>query len=176
MTVDPHQHQPGFVPSWDPASLLNPKASGSTTQRSLSAQPARNSANGSSLNDNIAFEFSTPNDRAHSAVPFNPSESVQITGNDAASTDDTQRATPAENGPSKMLDRRFNLEDRTSLPVPKRRRLDTDEAEVKAKDRAAGGGGGILSAALKADKTESSQVATLSRSTTVDLTNGKSGF
>lgn len=157
--------------TWDAAALLNPKAAVSAQQTGSSSLPSRQPSNGAQFTNNhapqVAFQFSTPDatDNLHSH-PARPSMTP-----DGAAT--PRSSTP--NGMSSMIERMNHVQDRSSVPVAKRRRIGDDSQDQGSRNGFHGNGSsGMLSGYVK-EKQQNGQAppsfAQQSEST-VDLTGG----
>ncbi|POS80573.1 SNF2 family domain-containing protein [Diaporthe helianthi] len=168
-----HQGQPATpqLQSWDAAALLNPKAAVSAQQAAPPSLPSRQPSNGPHFTNShapqVSFQFSTPDatENFHSHPP-RPSMTPGGIANPRQST---------PNGMSLMIERMNNVQDRSTVPVAKRRRIADDSQGHPSRNGFHGnGGGGILSGYVK-QKQEEGRVApsTTPRSQgTVDLTGG----
>lgn len=155
--------------SWDAAALLNPKAS--AQQAGPSSLPSRPPSNGPHFTNNhapqVSFQFSTPNatENFHSH-PSRPSMTP-----DGAAT--PRSSTP--NGMSSMIERMNNVQDRSTVPVAKRRRIGDDSQDHVSRNGFHGNGSsGMLSGYVKQKQQQGQAVpSTTSRpQSTVDLTGG----
>ncbi len=153
---------PRNVPTWSAASLLNPRrpTDGLPSDTQSSRIPATAAAAAMGLGNGIAFEFTSPSDPPIVGEYLNgappPSEA-----NGAA-------------GMAGMLERNFNLQDRSSIPEAKRRKMDTTDNGVGVEHTFHGGGGG-KSSGLLADHINERQMGEAvamapQRVETVDLT------
>lgn len=156
------------VAAWSrsPAALLNPKAA----IASQNLAPTRSPLNGTNSTDDIAthiaFHFSSPNDTSTlSAQPPRPS----ITS-DAGTP---RSSTP--NGMSTMIERMNNVQDRSSVPLAKRRRIEEGlDDQMGHNGFSSNGSSGMLSEYVKRKQQEGQEAhsATPQPQTTVDLTGG----
>lgn len=157
--------------SWDAATLLNPKAAVSAQQAGPSSLPSRPPSNGPQFTNNhapqVSFQFSTTDatDNVHS----HPARSA-VTPN---GTETPRHSTP--NGMSSMIERMNNVQDRSSVPMAKRRRIAGDSEDQGSRNGFHGNGGsGMLSGYVK-QKQQEGQAAhsiTPQSQSTVDLTGG----
>lgn len=148
---------------FDPARLLNPRSytaplknNGTSGRSTPTHLPASSST--ASLATALDFQFSSPNDGNMSAASTPPS--VYSHGS----------STPV-NGFSNMIDRANNVEERISVPQPKRRRLESDDYSANI-NGFGGGGNGMVGQYLKDRRDEGSKNPTSAarRVDTVDLT------
>ncbi|KAL1864225.1 hypothetical protein Daus18300_007822 [Diaporthe australafricana] len=157
--------------TWDAATLLNPKAAVAGQQAGPSSLPSRPPSNGPHFTNNaapqIAFQFSnpdaTPDFHSH---PFQPPATPDGAGI-------SRHSTP--NGMSSMIERMNNVQDRSNVPVPKRRRIEDDSQDQGPRNGFHGNGGsGMLSGYVK-QKQQEGQAASFIKpqsQSTVDLTGG----
>ncbi|KAI3402122.1 hypothetical protein diail_51 [Diaporthe ilicicola] len=168
---DKGQYTRPQLQTWDAATLLNPKAAVSGQQAGPSSLPSRPPSNGPQCTNNaapqVAFQFSTPN------APENfQSHSLQSSPTpDGAGI--SRHSTP--NGMSSMIERMNHVQDRSTVPVPKRRRIEDDSQDPGSKNGFHGNGGsGMLSGYVK-QKQQEGQAASFTKpqsQSTVDLTGG----
>lgn len=157
-----HGHAHPVAPIWDSHALLNPRAGmpkPSVTQPPLSTiqRPDRSSSSTPSSAP-VAFEF------VNATYDFQPSP---------ASTPQPNGAYNAERagGAGSILERGFRLEDRTTVPQPKRRKTEEGSAAIPKK-KISGGSGGVIGTPLR--DMANTTVPQMKQSETVDLTAGKS--
>lgn len=157
--------------TWDAATLLNPKAAVAGQQAGPSSLPSRPPSNGPHFTNNaapqIAFQFSNPGaTQDFHSHPFQSSATP-----DGAVISRT--STP--NGMSSMIERMNNVQDRSNVPVPKRRRIEDDSQDQGPRNGFHGNGGsGMLSGYVK-QKQQEGQAASFLKpqaQSTVDLTGG----
>lgn len=160
------------VAAWSPAALLNPKAAISSQHLAPVPSPvsSRAPSNGTNSTNNIAtqfaFHFSSPNDTpTFRAQPPQPSMTP-----DARTP---RSSTP--NGMSTMIERMNNVQDRSSVPMAKRRRIEEDlDDQTGQNGFNSNGSSGMLSEYVKQKRQDGQEApsATSQSQTTVDLTGG----
>jgi SNF2 family DNA or RNA helicase len=151
------QQQP---PSWNPASLLDPRRNRATTTKPEIVRP---SSNGASTSDEVVFQFSNPsNDDLYSQQRFTFSDQSA----------NSSRANTPTNGMGNMIERMNNVQTRSVAPEPKRRKTDSSITGSETKKSIDGGGGGILGDYLKEKRDEGKNDFPIPVAQTVDLTSG----
>lgn len=155
------------VATWSPAALLNPKSAIASQSIAPASIPSRSHIHGANATNSIAtqfaFQFSSPND----APTFRAQPSQPPMTPDAGMS---RSSTP--NGMSTMIERMNNVQDRSSVPVAKRRRIEEDlDGQSGQNGFSSNGSSGMLSEYVK-QKQQEGQEAASAASTTVDLTGG----
>ncbi|TDZ65081.1 DNA repair protein RAD5A [Colletotrichum trifolii] len=155
--------------TWNAQSLLAPRsqaAPSSVARRSSPNSQAlanRTAPTSHGANNAVVFQFASPNDT--------PSESLTPHMASGASTPvGDGRASPY--GMANVIERMNNVQDRASVPQPKRRKVDTPESDVDNKKFTGGGGSGILGAYVKDKQEEGKKERPNVYTQTVDLTEG----
>ncbi|KAH8681388.1 SNF2 family DNA-dependent ATPase [Xylariales sp. PMI_506] len=154
------------LPSFDPALLLNPRAHVGASRGNIATnQLTLNGLPGSSSSSSLDFQFSSPNDGTASNASTPPA--FLSYSNDSVNRSYT--STPVS-GFGSMIERMSNLQDRASVPQPKRRRLEGEEGN--SPNRFGGGSNGALGQHVRDTRNEAAGVnaTPLSRVDTVDLT------
>jgi hypothetical protein len=152
------------VPSWNPAALLQPnRQSFGGPDASQQQPPPRNIVNGRSRSaapaESVVFQFSTPN-------------TTSSEGPHSEASSPSSSAGAARTGVGNWIERMSNVQHRSSVPQPKRRKVDGSEPEQNgASVPVRSGGGGILGGYVK-DKQKEANGAMASPAMTVDLTDG----
>lgn len=159
-TMPPHT-------SWDAAALLNPKGFKSDSKQ-RPASPAQLPSNGIKPHTNsqamLQFQFSNASD-ASSGYSQPSSSSAALEAADSVST-------PLQNGMTSMIERMNNVQDRSSVPMVKRRRIEED-ADDQTRKNFGGGSSGILSDYVNQKQQEKQSTPTALRpQPTLDLTGG----
>lgn len=165
---------PGNMPTWNPSALLQPHRRTPETSRSMTpghASPIAhrqgpNSAPPSRKNTPIIFEFPTAEESQSAA----PSPSGPSTPRSMA-----DHHIPAA---SHWIERTHNLQDRSDVPQPKRRRTEDGQDAKIGIQMPVRSGSGVLGEYVKSRHKEPnghSSSASLSSSATVDLTGSKCG-
>ncbi|KAF7534943.1 hypothetical protein G7054_g5773 [Neopestalotiopsis clavispora] len=148
------------------ALLLNPKGYGAPTRPPPTAQNEDLNGNGN-LSDAglLDFQFSSPNDGTGSSASTPSSFFPQ----DPDSAIHSHTHTPV-NGFGSMFERMNNVQARTSMPQPKRRKVETDGDEPSSSGFGGGGGGsGMMGQYIQAKREEDAKNPALQRVDTVDL-------
>lgn len=159
------------TPAWDPAALLNPKGynSRSTAPRHdplpaphSSSNGFANEVNNSAKPSQVMFQFTPTGDSAAFASPSSSPAYHVPAGPNLAS-----------NGMGHMIENMNNVQDRSTVPMAKRRKVD-DSPEF-AKNKFNGGSSGMLADHIKQKQKEAQPVNRISGQTlaTLDLTGGK---
>ncbi|KAI5463322.1 SNF2 family DNA-dependent ATPase [Mariannaea sp. PMI_226] len=152
------------VPSWNPAVLLQPNRrntidASNPALRQLSApQTLMRSQPTSNPNDSVVFQFSSPND-SPSAGPSS-----------RASTPGSMHANGV-NGVGGWIERMNNVQHRSNVPQPKRRRTEDWEMSQDGGPAVIRSGSGILGDYVQENRGEADG-STASQAMTVDLTDG----
>ncbi len=142
--------QAGTVPSWPAASLLNPKGLSyntalATTTPSRSPKMTQPALAPAPSPASQIFQFTSPSD---------PLDSDATPAAEARSNGMRSLSDPSGSfGIGGMLERNFNLQDRTSVPEPKRRKIDTEDGLHKSKNSFRGKSSGILAHHLNGKET-----------------------
>jgi SNF2 family DNA or RNA helicase len=146
------------TPTWDAASLLNPKhATGPVPAPTSPGRPA-NTGRRAEPQRKLTFEFSS------AANDFNVTPEQPVSRNVGEAYGTT--------GMGSMLERNFNVQDRTLVPQVKRRKIETSDDASDDKHKFGAGGSGILSSHLKGREGENGAGSSGKTSDTVDLTEG----
>ena len=114
----------------------------------------------------MVFQFSSTNGTPNSGYqsPATPTpEDVNGNSQDA----------PAA-GMSRMIERMNNVQDRSSFPLPKRRKIGEDEDGSSTPGTFRSGGNGMLGEYVRQQRDQTQSVPTLKSAPSVDLTGGKS--
>lgn len=154
--------------SWDAAALLNPRGFGvDSKQRPTS--PAQLPSNGVKLHTvsqpQLQFQFSNASDTS-SGYSQPSSSSAALEAADSVST-------PPQNGLTSMIERMNNVQDRSSVPMVKRRRIEEDPGDRTLKNGFSGGSSGMLSDHVNQKQREKQATpAALPSQSTLDLTGG----
>ncbi|RYP73707.1 hypothetical protein DL771_003420 [Monosporascus sp. 5C6A] len=145
----------------NPALLLNPKAyvASAPASKDASRQPTPSAG----TSEPIEFQFSTPNDiytteRKPSPLASHPASNGHYM--------------PQTNGFTSMIERMNNVEQRTSVPQPKRRKLQPEENNGLSRGFGSGSGG-ILGQHVKEKREEAANHPSVKRVETVDLTDSR---
>lgn len=146
--------------SWDAASLLNPKGIRSETTKQQPLSPAGPTANGVNFESNnpvkVDFQFSNSDDVSH--LPMCP-------------PDETRN--PTAHGMSSLIERMNHVQDRSSVPVAKRRKLDAGPEDGKPRTGFHGGSSGTMADYVKQKQHELQSTALAAPpQPTLDLTGG----
>lgn len=154
--------------SWDAAALLNPKSFNAvSTQRS--ASPAQLSSNGirphAHNQPQLQFQFSNASDSSSGYSQ----PSLSSTALEAADSFSNQ----TQNGMTSMIERMNNLQDRSSVPMAKRRKIQEDMDDQTRNNGFSGGSSGMLSGYVQQKQREKQSNPNVSQSqSTLDLTGG----
>lgn len=163
------------VAAWSPAALLNPKAAITSQKSAPSPSPSPVPSRAPSIGPNsktnttaqCAYHFMSPNDTpAFRAHPPPPSVTPDAAGTPRSST---------PSGMSTMIERMNNVQDRSSVPVAKRRRIEEDlDDQGSQSGFNSNGSSGMLSEYVKQKQQEGQKApsAASQSQTTVDLTGG----
>lgn len=155
----------GGLPSWNAAALLNPKAHAAAPARAQDQQ--RSSVQNANTANHMVFQFSsangTPNSGYQSPATPTPEDDVDGSSQDA----------PAA-GMSRMIERMNNIQDRSSFPLPKRRKIDENEDGSSTPNSFRSGGNGMLGEYVRQQRDQSQPVPSLRSAPSVDLTGGES--
>ncbi|KAK9770337.1 putative SWI/SNF-related matrix-associated actin-dependent regulator of chromatin subfamily A member 3-like 1 [Seiridium cardinale] len=148
----------------NPALLLNPKGYVGSPKPSPGATGGTSNGNGD-LSDAsfLDFQFTSPNDGTASSASTPSSFLPQ--GYDSA--EHSHAHTPV-NGFGTMFERMNNLQERTSMPQPKRRKVEAEE-NGPALSGFGNGGSGMLGQYVKDRREEAAKNPALQRVDTVDL-------
>lgn len=154
--------------SWNAAALLDPKGSNADSKR-RPASPARLPANGVNAHINsqpqLQFQFSNASDTSSGYSQPSPSL-VALQATDSISA-------PTQNGMTSMIERMNNLQDRNSVPVAKRRKIQEEAGDQTRKNGFHSGSSGMLSDYVNQKQREKqSTAAALQSPSTLDLTGG----
>ena len=156
----------------NPAMLLNPRgfaAAARTNNESGQSTPTSGLQRSSGSTASLDFHFSSPNGGTASGASTPPSFIHAHSG-----MSESHSPSPV-NGLGTMLERLNNVQDRTTAPQPKRRKLETIELDDSAdeqqnRSRFGSGGSSILGQHVKDRRGEAAKTPSLSRLNTVDLT------
>lgn len=163
---------PGSVPSWSPSALLQPHRRSPEMTRSMTpGQPSPiihhhgpSSAPPSRKNTPVVFEFpSAEETQSAAASPSGPSTPRSIAEHHIPNS-------------SYWIERTHNLQDRSDIPQPKRRRTEDGQDAKIGIQMPVRSGSGVLGDYVKSRHKEPSghsSSASLSSSATVDLTGSK---
>lgn len=164
------------LPAWDPASLLDPKAFVVPPQANAQPQPTRPSPNNATHADPVTiqfstrgpldFQFSTPGLSEYHAHPSRP-----------PSADSFAQSQPytGQNGIGTMIERMNNVQDRSSVPVPKRRKVEQGLEGVNGKQAGFhGSSSGMLGEYMKQNQQEGQAGPSFAQFAPLDLTSGRS--
>lgn len=152
------------VPSWNPAVLLQPNRRNTTpdsqtpTLRHFSSSQISRPHSHSNPSDPVVFQFSSPNESA-SAGPSS-----------RASTPSSVHANGA-NGVGAWIERMNNVQHRSNVPQPKRRKTEDWELSQDGGPALVRGGSGMLGEYVQ-EKRREADGSTASQAMTVDLTDG----
>ncbi|KAK6214450.1 Phosphatidylinositol 4-kinase LSB6 [Pestalotiopsis sp. IQ-011] len=145
----------------NPAMLLNPRGyQPSPTFRSEETNGHANSNDAGYLD----FQFSTPNDGTGSSA----STPSAFFPQDSGSAIHSHAHTPV-NGYGNMVERLNNVQARSSVPQPKRRKVDADGNDATSSGFGGGGGSGMLGQYIMDRREEAAKDPALQRVDTVDL-------
>ncbi|KAI1845725.1 hypothetical protein JX266_008090 [Neoarthrinium moseri] len=160
-TVNPNV---AFGLNYNPANLLNPRGAAMVSRpnaaANMSLASGMNGLNGSSNAGPLDFQFSSPNEGTASSTSTPPSFLSQGT--------ESARHTPTPSGFASMFERMNNVQDRSSVPQPKRRKVEAENGNQH--HSFSGGGSGIVGQAIKDKRAEAAKNPALGRVDTVDLT------
>lgn len=164
-TVVSSNSAPSKPPIYNPAALLNPRGMTATATRRPHVQLTTNKKGDEATDDDVVFQFSTTS---------NGWSSDAIAQNGPVEHEERDAPIANGNGMGALLDRKFNLQERSSIPEPKRRRIhdDSDDASDHKNTFRTAGGSGILGDHLNQERANGKSVPSLSRQVTVDLTEG----
>ncbi|EXA48392.1 hypothetical protein FOQG_05843 [Fusarium oxysporum f. sp. raphani 54005] len=168
-------HSANGVPPWNPVALLQPNQRAVSTPNLVNsgqgqfspslhhAHPAqrmqpRPQMNMNMHNNSMVFQFSSPNDTPSAG----PSSRSSTPGSSYAN---------GFNGAGHFIERANNVQHRSVVPQPKRRRTEDSEGVHNFMTPPAQGGSGILGQYVT-DKRKEANSATASPAMTVDLTSG----
>lgn len=169
----PPKPQRSSVPTWNAAALLDPKNFAVTTAMppTTSTRQPTTGTMGPSVPVNhtnpLTFQFASPDDN-------NIKMSTQVSSDQGPTHTNGAGQPPVTNGMGAMLDRKYNLQDRSTIPEPKRRKIETTDEAGQAKQAFRGNGTHILGDYIKEKRSEGTATPPLKRAETVDLTDGKS--
>ncbi|KAK8042686.1 SNF2 family DNA-dependent ATPase [Apiospora phragmitis] len=157
----------------NPAILLNPRAAFTTASRTNNVSGRSTPANypsRSSAPTSLDLQFSSPNEGYASNASTPPSFSYN------GGFDISHTPSPV-NGFGSMIERMNHVQDRSTAPHPKRRKVETIDIDDSADEKAPsmfgnGGSGGMMGQYVKEKKEEAANSPSLSRADTVDLTEG----
>lgn len=154
--------------SWNAAALLNPKSFNADSKQ-RPASPARLPANGVNAHINsqpqLQFQFSNASDTSSGYSQPSPS-SAALEATDSI-------LTSTQNGMTSMIERMNNLQDRSSVPVAKRRKIQEEAGDQTRKGGFHSGSSGMLSDYVTQQQREKqSTAAALQSPSTLDLTGG----
>lgn len=153
------------VPSWSPDALLNPNRQIPTTPNPIRPTPRHTfpPQNGQyfqpdpNMNSSTVFQFASPNEVASAGPSSRASTPSSING---------QGANPFPN----LFDNLNNVQDRSTIPRPKRRRLEDQEGPQGNTQPMRGGSGGL--GAYVKEQQKKGNGSTMASAMTVDLTDG----
>ena len=156
----------GSGPSWDPSSLLNPKGHGITPAKTKDQQ--RSPANSANTANHMTFHFSTPGGTPNSAFqsPATTPAPEDVNGN--------SQDAPA-GGMSRMIERMNNVQERSSFPLPKRRKIEENNDDISTASSFRSGGNGMLGEYVRQQREQMQPTPALKSTESVDLTGGESG-
>lgn len=154
--------------SWNVAALLNPKGFNADSKQ-RPASPAQLPANGVKVHTNgqpqLQFQFSSTSDTSSGHSHPSPSWTA-LEPTDSVST-------PTQNGMTSMIERMNNLQDRSFVPVAKRRKIQEEAGDQTRKHGFSSGGSGMLSDHVNQKQREKQSAPTaLQSQSTLDLTGG----
>lgn len=160
----PTPNNPFGLQPYNPADLLNPRASAVPSRPKFAHEAPPATLHGSSsMGSALAFEFASPHDGTASSASTPPS--FVSRGSDGA-----YRTPTPVNGYGGMIERMNNLQERTSMPQAKRRRVDLQEDDLNHRNFGGGAGTGILGQHMRDRREEAAKNPALVRVNTVDLT------
>ncbi|KAK7927958.1 SNF2 family DNA-dependent ATPase [Apiospora marii] len=157
---------------FDPNFLMNPRqyTTASRTNNVSGRSTPANYPSRSSGPTSVEFQFSSPNEGTASNASTPPSFAYN------GGFDISHTPSPV-NGFGSMIERMNHVQDRSTAPHPKRRKLETIDLEDSADEKVTatfgdGGSGGMFGQYVKAKREEAANSPSLSRANTVDLTEG----
>lgn len=152
-------------PTWDAAALLNPKGFRTEAGAQRPLPPPGSNSNGVKPNSNnpVQVEFQFSNSLNSSNYPPSTSSSLAAL--------DPMNSNP--NGMSSMIERMNKVQDRSTIPMAKRRKIEDPFEDDKPKNGFHGGGSGMLSDYVKQKQQEGqSRYPPMQAQSTLDLTGG----
>lgn len=164
-TMPPHN-------SWDAAALLNPRGFNADSKQ-RPASPAQLLSNGlkhhTNGQPNLQFQFSNASDSSSGySQPSSSSAGLEAANSVSA---------PTQNGMTSMIERMNNLQDRRSVPMVKRRKIDEDASHQTPRNAFSSGSSGMLSEHVhQKQQDKQSTPAALQSQSTLDLTGGTCSF
>ncbi|KAK8118633.1 SNF2 family DNA-dependent ATPase [Apiospora kogelbergensis] len=154
----------------DPAQLLNPRQymTASRTNNVSGRSTPTTFPSRSSGPTSLDFQFSSPNEGYASNASTPPSFAYN------GGLDLSHTPSPV-NGFGGMIERMNNVQDRSTAPHPKRRKVETIDLDDSADEKVSstfgnGSSGGMIGQYVKEKKEEAANSPSLSRANTVDLT------
>ncbi|KAK7981864.1 hypothetical protein PG988_004102 [Apiospora saccharicola] len=157
---------------FDPAFLMNPRQymTASRTNNASGRSTPANYPSRSSGPTAFEFQFTSPNDGTASNASTPPSFTYN------GGFDISHTPSPV-NGFGGMIERMNHVQDRSTAPQPKRRKVETIDLDDSADEKTTstfgnGGSGGMFGQYVKDKREEAANSPSLSRANTVDLTEG----
>lgn len=150
---------------WNAQALLNPRkapAPALSTPKNDSPNSQTNGFAGQNGN-NMVFQFSTPSD-----VPTDNTSSRVPSSASTPLTDDQASPHMAATGMGRMIEQMNDVQDRSTVPQPKRRKVESPDPGSSSFGRA--GGAGMLGSYVKEKREEGQQSTSNGNGQTVDLT------
>lgn len=172
-------HPPGSMSNWNPAALLQP------SRRGFSATDLRNLPSGrplSTLSQSSYSQGRAPSPAVNDQMVFqftSASDTSSLNDNDHASATPTPPSgeAPTSGGTGGWIERVNNVQQRTSVPHPKRRKTeDAHDFAAKSSVMPVRSSSGILGDYIKDRRQEANGLGVLPAAPTVDLTDGKTRF
>ncbi|KAG5989524.1 hypothetical protein E4U52_005488 [Claviceps spartinae] len=168
-------HPPGSMSSWNPAALLQP------SRRGFSATDLRNLPSGRPLSTPSQSSYSqgrAPSPAVNDQMVFqftSASDTSSLNDNDHASATPTPPSgeAPTSGGTGGWIERVNNVQQRTSVPHPKRRKTeDAHDFAAKSSNMPVRSSSGMLGDYVKDRRQEANGLAILPAAPMVDLTDG----
>lgn len=122
--------------------------------------------NGSTATEPVAFVFAGTNANSTPAQDVKAGQDVPLDSNEATATESLQAY-------GAMIERMNNVQERSDVPPPKRRKVELDENVQTTKNGFHGGSSGILVGDLKQNGENRGKIPSTARIETVDLTEGE---